>query len=334
MKLRYNADRPSSRRASRTDLEASSAGSTPRAAGIVQAGKAWAVVAVLILTTVSCGLQLKQPRGEPNYPIEGLWASADGDYTETGRGQLLYISSPGADQYPFKFTLYQYYMRDLTVSGKRMFFTRRTGVVDTSGTEVLLSQTNYQAGFRDNLDESEEQEFWPAAEFEPEKLKRNFGAGDDIDLFVFEKDGGELVGGDLHFRRLLPAAVANGQKSQVGELDIAVVIGVRKDGREALSLTFSPVLHVKDAVRDVWNASGSAAQMKLHTLSSDLAQATVLNGKVSRGDVLVMKGWKPSGTYKRKMSRAEVLKRIQRGEPVPREDLIRVLGNDAVKGSP
>ena len=132
-------------------------------------------------------------------------------------------------------------------------------------------------------------------------------------------------------KRLLPAVEGEGGPTQLGELDVAVVIGASKDGQEALSLTFSPTVHVVDGARDAWNAAGNAGRVKVHTLSGDFAQGTVVSGKVSRGDVLVLAGWKPQGTYKRKMSREEVLRRIQRGEPVPREELIRVLGEDAVK---
>lgn len=290
-----------------------------------------AAALLALLAGVSCGYQLERPRGEPVYPVEGLWASVDDDYTASGRGQLLYVSSPGEDKYPYKFIIFQYYMRDLALSGKRMFFTRRMGVVDTSDSEVLLIQTKFQSGFRDNISESDEKEFWPAVDFEPETLKRNFGDGDELDLLTFQKDGGDLLGDDFHFRRLLPAVVAGGQTTQAAEMDVAVVLGVRKDGRETLSIAFSPTVHVQDGVRELWNNAGNAGRLKIHTLSSDFAQATVLNGKVRRGDVVLLPGWKPVGVYKRKLSREEVLRKIQRGEPVPREDLIRVLGEDAGK---
>ena len=283
----------------------------------------------LALWTGSCAIQLERPRAAPVHPVEGLWSSVEDDYNESGRGQLLYVSSPGADEYPYKFVLFQYYMRDLTVSGKRMFFVRRTGVVDTSDQEVLLKQTNFQSGYRDNIAEGEEPEFWPVADFEPETLKRNFGVGDELDLLRFAESGAEMEGDDYHFRRLLPAAGSGDSAVQSGELHIAYVIGVRKDGQAALSISFNPAMHVAGSRRVVWNLTGQNGQLKIQSLVGDLAEAQVVGGSVRRGDVLLMPGWKPQVEYRRQLSRQEVLRRIQRGEPVPREDLIRVLGKDA-----
>jgi hypothetical protein len=281
------------------------------------------------LTAGACGFQLEHPRGEPGYPVEGLWLSADEDAHGEGRGLLLYISAPGQDKYPYKFVMYRYYMRDLMVSGKRMFFTRRTGVVDTSDREVLLTQVNFQSGFRDNLDQSNERYFWPAAAFEPERLERNFGDGDDLDLLKFQNEGGRLVGDKYDFRRALPAATVDGSAIQVPELDVAVVMSVNKAGDQALTIGFSPALYVVDAERDVWNRSGAVGRVKVGTLVGELAQVSLLSGHVSRGDALVMKGWQPRGQYRRKLSREEILRRIQRGEPVPREELLRVIGDQA-----
>lgn len=286
-----------------------------------------AIGALGVLLLAGCSIQLERPRAAPVYPIEGLWASVEDDYNETGRGQLLYVSSPGSDEYPFKFTLFQYYMRDLAVSGRRMFFIRRSGVIDTSDEELLMKQIRYQSGYRDNISEGDESEFWPASDFEPETLKRNLGTGEDLDLLRFASNGAEIEGDEFHFRRVLPAA---GDAQYSGELDVAYVIGVRKDGRSILSIGFNPSIHVSGAERAAWGSAGQNARLKIEALVGDLAQASVVDGKVQRGDVVVMPGWKPKAEYKRKLNREEVLRMIQRGETVPREDLIRVLGKDAV----
>ncbi len=284
-------------------------------------------VGTLSLLVSSCSLKLSGPAALPEYPIEGLWIG-EGFRADVDRGRMVYISSPGNADYPYRFVLFQFHRRNLLVNGKRMFFVRRTGYVDTSKTEALLIQERFTNGWRDNSD-TESEEFWPVKDFQPEKVDRSAEETSTLDLLRFEDGGRILAGDDYRLHRLLPPAEVNGETVHVAETDVGVVLYVSPDGREAVFATFSPSMSVADAVREGFSGAGDRARLKVNALVDGFTQVSVLSGTVKPGDAVVPNNWQPSTVYERRLSREEVLRRLQRGEPVPREDLIRVLGEDA-----
>lgn len=276
---------------------------------------------VFLALSGSCSLQLKEEPAVPRWPIEGLWRDNSDDREEDDIFRLLYISSPGAENYPYRFEYIQYYRRDLMLSGKRLVFVRRNGNVVTSPTEALFYRTEFVAGYRPNLSEGDG--VWPFTGFAPEVIDRRIQTQETFDLFELTGDGDQLIGDEYQFERVLPTP---GTESVVAELDIGFVMSVSPEG-EIVMVTFSPVLAVIGEQREVWSPDGKTATVRVTDKNGELVAAQIVSGSAEIGQAVVMPGFQLNQTYQRELTREEILEKLQRGEPVSREDLIRVLGD-------
>jgi len=291
----------------------------------------------LVLALLACGPGLREPEAPPVFPIEGLWLGAPegADPAEPVRpdeeGVFLFISSPGAEGYPYSFQMLRYVRRELAFSGRRLYLIERKGLVRTSAREVLLHQRHFRGAF---LPSSAEGEFWPVSEFGGEEVDRDFDSAGRLDLLEFQHDGLVLAGDEYVFRRALARQrTPEGETSHVTEPDIGIVLQTSAAGDRASALTFSPALAVRDARRQIFRDEGesarSAGTARVTSLTAEFFGLELLSGEMRPGDAVLMPDWQPARPERRRLSREEVLERLRRGEPVPREDLIRVLGEDA-----
>lgn len=283
----------------------------------------------------ACGPTLEKERGPARFPVEGLWIEApDADVgTPTAvpgeEGRFLFLSSPGLEEHPYQFILIEYVRRDLALSGKRLFWVERSGAAATSATEVLLLQRRYRGSDWPNTSSDD---FWAVGEFGPERLDRSFESTGALDRLRFQDDGRLLVGDEYRFQRILPPQTVDGVSAQVTELDLGVVLQTDEEGRRASALGFSPELAIEGAerqiIRDTGDGATVAGRARVSGLAGRLFGLERISGSIQAGDAVLPPDWRPQKPERRRLSREEVLRRLQRGEPVPREDLIRVLGED------
>ncbi len=275
----------------------------------------------------ACAPALSGPIALPAYPLEGLWRALHTDPEDPGSGQLLYITATDDAEYPYQFIWYSFRTREFAVSGKQLLFIRRDGVVHSSGAEVLLLQQKFSSGRLPNA-ETGDAAVWPATSYQPPVVERAFEKSYPADVLRFAADGQELLGAEGEFERALQPPASDRPRLHLAPLEAGLVFQSDTSERRAALLSFSPALLVQGSVRDVWRAGQRAGRIRIVSLAAPVAEATLLEGELRPGDAIVPADWKPTGGSVR-LTRAEVLRRLQRGEPVPREDLIRVLGDDA-----
>lgn len=292
-----------------------------------------ALLAGLALSLAAgCTPALSGPVAPPSYPVEGLWRALDAGEAEAGAGQLLYITATQDAEYPYQFIWYSFRTRELTLSGKQFLFIRREGLVQSSGAELLLLQQKFSSGRMPN-GESDGASVWPAAGYQPAVVERAFEKSYPADVLRFAAEGQHLLGGEARFERALQPPDADRARLHLAPLEAGLVFQIDPDARRAALVSFSPALLVQGAVRDVWRNGQRAGRIRIVGLATPVAEAALLEGDLRPGDAIVPADWKPVGGSVR-LTRSEVLRRLQRGEPVPREDLIRVLGDDAGRKPP
>ena len=275
-----------------------------------------------VFLLAACALQLQNPPAAPAVEIEGLWVGVEGDEEEDSQTtRLLFVSSPGREGYPYRFVYYQIIKRELLVSGKRIYIIRRDGFVKTSATEALMVSSRFTAARRDQSNESD-QSYWPLGTYGDLVIERSFETDNDFDLFQIEPDGSQLTGDEYRFRR---AAMAGGP---VTELDIGYVADAEPvgSGQRLTFVTSSPVMAAVGEGRIVWSDGHTTGRIRSESARGEMVEATVLEGAPTIGQIVVLPNFDPGAERSRVLSREEVLQRVQRGEPVSREDLIRALG--------
>lgn len=275
----------------------------------------------------ACTPALSGPVAPPAYPVEGLWRGLDSAAAEAGAGQLLYITATQDAEYPYQFIWYSFRTRELTLSGKQFLFIRREGLVQSSGAELLLLQQKFSSGRIPN-GEAGGAAVWPATAYQPAVIERAFEKSYPADVLRFAAEGQQLLGGEAQFERALQPPTADRPRLQLAPLEAGLVFQVDAGERRAALVSFSPALLVQGSLRDVWRDGQRAGRIRIVSLAAPVAEAALVEGDLRPGDAIVPADWKPTGGSVR-LTRSEVLRRLQRGEPVPREDLIRVLGDDA-----
>lgn len=282
-----------------------------------------------LILAAACTPSLSGPVAPPAYPVEGLWRALDANEAEAEAGQLLYITATNDAEYPYQFIWYSFRTRELTLSGKQFLFTRREGLVQSSGAELLLLQQKFSSGRIPNA-EVGGASVWPAAGYQPTVVERAFEKSYPADVLRFAAEGQQLLGGEAQFERALQPAAADRTRLHLAPLEAGLVFQIDVNARRAAVVSFSPALLVQGSMRDVWRDGQRAGRIRILALAAPVAEAALVEGDLKPGDAIVPADWKPTGGTVR-LTRSEVLRRLQRGEPVPREDLIRVLGDDAVR---
>ena len=291
------------------------------------------IIILLILFSVSdCTLELTEQAGEIRVPVSGLWIAKTDEPEYTA---FLYISSPGSDGYPFRFTMLEFYKRWLLITGRRIYATKRTGVISSSPNELLLYQDEFESGFYNVKGKGSEP--WALSGFSRFISDRHIKKKASFVLLRLSGDGHTLEGWDFPFERSLRS---ENSPIYLAETEVGLVQEVYPDQKTLRFLSFSPAFSVVKARRKLWKPSyrdgpqkGAVSQRKqaafveITRVYETFGEAVLLEGRAEAGDLLVMPRFRPDRPSKRRrLSKEEVLRRIQRGEHVPREDLIRVLG--------
>ena len=256
----------------------------------------------------SCALELKDPPGPPQFSPVGVWFSAGND--DHSGIALTIDEGSGEGGASFNFRELQILQRNLLISGKMAFITWRTGSVRTSAEEVLLFQEQFRT-LRQRHTSKEPSEVWPGQGYGPLDLDREVSGGTGLRLLRFADGGRTLVGKGLTFRRV---------GSDPNRRPVGVVILI--DRANARALIVVPGRAVPDGI--VTGPSGTAVPL----LGREGERFTIAAGpSLAVGQAVYRGGTEAKGA--KQLTKAEVLQRLQRGQKVPREDLIRVLGPQA-----
>lgn len=272
---------------------------------------------VIALSVAACSPQLRSAEAPPNFPVEGLWIQ---DTAKAGEDHftILWVEksaskTPGAAPYIFSFV--RTVARNLAWNDQTLFVTRRTGDLRTSGKEVLLSQQVYLSSKRSVLENVKGKQIWPANQFGPEEDQRKIEDGYNLDLLELSEDGNTLSGKTGTFYR--------GNASGFGRFPQAVVCKVDRDNKE-VALYGLPT--GKFATGQVLKNAKGDISLRATGQNAEYVSATIEKGLPVIGDVVLPSDAKEDPKMK-PLSKEEVLERIRRGEFVPRDDLIRVLGD-------
>ncbi len=144
-----------------------------------------ALLATLILFSLSCKTQLRGPSGAPDFELSGLYTQRDGDtwrILSIACGGIRHSVDPDQTQCLF---LHQVRVpRDLTFSGKRFEITERWGVIDTDPDEALFTRTvfvRYHQEIKDG-------DAWKVENFSRPQVDREL-KGDDVFLLLRFEEG-------------------------------------------------------------------------------------------------------------------------------------------------
>ncbi|MBX7057116.1 MAG: hypothetical protein K1X75_03550 [Leptospirales bacterium] len=262
-----------------------------------------------LLTAAQCRLQLAGERSSSRVSLEGLWYSPQ--LLEGESGALLYIKWPGGDDRPYQFTLLELTYRDLTISGRRIYFQKREGLGDTSASELLLEQRRFTAGYY----QSEEAESYQAGKLQAVLVERSFENSTTPDLLQISENGSELKGEVYHFVR------ATGPSA---EPSAGLVLSSQGDA--LFGICFDPALAAVAAQREVFVNQQRQGRVRIAAIRDFWFDAR--GATAPPGAALLMPGWRPGRNSVRRMTREEALRRLQRGETLSREEMIRALGSD------
>jgi hypothetical protein len=276
------------------------------------------LLSVLIgLTTAnSCSLQLQEQTGETRLPVSGLWRSV---IDNPDHMQFLSITSPGKDDYPYAFEILDLYRRNLLISGRRIFLERRSGLITTSANELLLLELQFTSGYYDvgGGDPVD----WTLDQYSRLNVDLKYEKTDKLDLLRLSDDGNQLLGSDFEFERIQ----LRGLKHPIATSEVGLVIDTYKNSTGFQYVTFNQALNIEKAARKLLQVDSKSKAIKITKVYEQFGEASATGVKM--GDVVVMPKYIPSQKVERaRLTRAEVLRRIQKGQYVPKEDLIRVLG--------
>lgn len=275
-----------------------------------------ASIAILCLLSASaCYVQLRSPEGPPAFPVEGLWVekSIEGG---SDRIRLLWIEQnpiSGGETPPYLYTLLVVVGRNLAIRDQTLVITRRTGEARTSQGELLLMQRGFVNGTRRILQKPLDPDIWQAADFSSENQEMKIEKAYNYDVLEFDKDG-SMSGSDGQFVRAAPVAVSRHPSVAVWRTS--------KDGTQAAGFLFpSGRLGAGSRLK----MPGRDPEATISGVAGEYVTLSIGKGALKPGDAMVSADARED--YRRQLTKEEVLEKLRKGEPVPREDLIRALGD-------
>lgn len=268
--------------------------------------------AAAILWLSACTVQLRSPQAPPAFAVEGLWV---GEKIGQQVSMLWIEPNPisGGDAAPYLFTYLVVVGRDLLISQQTLVITRRTGEARTSAAELLLTQKKFFNGNRRILQKPLDPDVWQAADFsaEIEDVRTEKTYNYDVLEIV---DANTISGSDGTFVRATPAGTSR--------YPAVAVWRTSKDGSQAAGFLF-PAGRLGAGSR--LKMPGRDVEATISGVAGDYVSLAITKGALRPGNGLVSVDAKED--YRRPMTKEEVLEKLRRGEAVPREDLIRALGD-------
>lgn len=262
---------------------------------------------------MACNVQLRGPQAAPVHPVEGLWI----DESLKDRIAMLWVEQnpvAGGETAPYLYTHLVVVGRNLLLSDRTLVFTRRTGEARTSAGELLLVQKLFVNGNRRILQKPLDPDVWQAADFSPEnedtRVERSYNYG----VLELAADGSRLSGSDGTFVRVTPVSVSR--------YPSVAVWRTSSDGSAAAGFLF-PKGRLGAGSR--LKMPGSDAEATISGVAGEYVSLSISKGTVRPGQAFVSQDAKED--YRRQLSKEEVLEKLRKGESVPREDLIRALGD-------
>jgi hypothetical protein len=267
---------------------------------------------LLLLAFTACNVQLRSPEAPSAFPVEGLWV---GEKIGQQISMLWVEPNPisGGEAPPYLFTYLVVVGRDLLISQQTLVITRRTGDARTSQGELLLTQRKFINGTRRILQKPLDPDVWQAADFsaENEDVKTERMYNYDVLTLV---DANTLAGSDGTFVRATPAGTSR--------YPAVAVWRTSKDGTQAAGFLF-PANRLGAGSK--LKIPGRDVEATISGVAGDYVSIAITRGALKPGDGLVSMDAKED--YRRPMTKEEVLEKLRKGEAVPREDLIRALGD-------
>ena len=270
---------------------------------------------VFSLTGFSCALGLRQPPGPPRGNPVGLYISE----AEAPLFHILRIEKV-SDSYVFDHLSLNF--RDLALSGRILETVRREGKLLTSADEILLVQEKYSHIRRKNQDRSDSP-VWALDQFQEEMLERKI-EGDSYAYLHLSRQGADssLVGGGRTYRRLGPDSEAQAYLSSL----CGVILQAGSDGKLMVA-AFDPGIVKSAGPLDLWSIQGQERKIRIEKCDGYLCQASGPPGQALLFDAVLPADWRKRQDTSAPLSREEIMRRLQRGEEVPKDQLMRVLQN-------
>ncbi len=268
-----------------------------------------AAAAACGIASLGCSLELQGDRAAPSVPLQGLWATPE--LLEGANGAVLHVEMPGGEDRPYRFTLLELHFREMTFSGQRIYFHRREGVADSSAEELLLEQRRFTAGFY----QQDEAGPWRAAALQPISVERSFENSSTPDLLRIAESGARLQGDSFEFIRFSGV-----------QAEMAVCGVIRSEGAAHFGVCLDRSAAVQGAARDLYKDGVKLGRGKISAMRDVFVDLESAAAPV--GSFAVAVGWRPGRPAARVLTREEALRRLQRGETLSREEMIRALGSD------
>lgn len=273
----------------------------------------------VIAGALSCKVALKEPPALPAFPLDGLWIERESFQDPKGEIRLILdVRSSSDKQAPYDFRLLRLTHRDLVVSGKILIYTEISGRILTSRNEAMLRRDALHRGSKVNRNQSKV-EIWPVEDYEGELLERHISGGNDLEVLKLSSDGNVLEGGDWVFTRAVPLSADTRSFRALG-----VVLRAASDGGRARVGHFSEELLKAGGPYEVMRGGKLIGKAKVTAGMIHEATADAAGIQFALGDIIVTSAKAP--TQERIPTKEEVMERLKRGEQVPREILIQVLG--------
>ncbi len=268
--------------------------------------------ALAIIALAACNVQLRSPEAAPSFPVEGLWV---GEKIDQQISMLWIEPNPisEGEAPPYLFTYLVVVGRDLLISQQTLVITRRIGDARTSSGEILLTQRRFINGNRRILQKPLDADVWQAADFsaEIEDVKTERMYNYDVLTIV---NANTISGSDGTFVRATPAGTSR--------YPAVAVWRTSEDGTQAAGFLF-PANRLGAGSK--LKMPGRDVEATISGVAGDYVSIAIAKGALKPGDGLVSMDAKED--YRRPITKEEVLEKLRRGEAVPREDLIRALGD-------